>query len=42
VLFTWHEFNGQHAFMRDEGARYDPAVARQCYNLAFDLFARNL
>lgn len=42
VLFTWHEFNGQHAFMRDEGSRYDPAVARQCYNLAFDLFARNL
>ncbi len=42
VLFTWHEFNGAHAFMRDEGARYDPAVARQCYGLAFDLFARNL
>jgi len=42
VLFTWHEFNGQHAFMRDEGARYDAAGARQCYNLAFDLFARNL
>ena len=40
--FTCHEFNGQHAFMRDEGSRYDPAVARQCYNLAFDLFARNL
>ena len=42
VLFTWHEFNAAHAFMRDEGARYDPAVARLCYNLAFDLFARNL
>ena len=42
VLFSWHEFNGQHAFMRDEGSRYDPAVARQCYNLAFDLFSRNL
>jgi carboxymethylenebutenolidase len=42
LLFTWHEFNGAHAFMRDEGARYDPAVARQCYGLAFDLFARNL
>lgn len=42
VLFTWHEFNGAHAFMRDEGNRYDPAVARQCYGLAFDLFARNL
>jgi carboxymethylenebutenolidase len=42
VLFTWHEFNGAHAFMRDEGARYDPAVARQACGLAFDLFARNL
>src|SRR5262245_30043420 len=21
--FTWHEVNGQHAFMRDEGPRYD-------------------
>jgi carboxymethylenebutenolidase len=42
VLFTWHEFNGAHAFMRDEGARFDPAVARLAYGLAFDLFARNL
>ena len=42
VHFTWHEFNGAHAFMRDEGARYDPAVARQSYNLAIDLFAQNL
>ena len=42
VLFTWHEFNAAHAFMRDEGARYDAAVARLCYNLAFDLFGRNL
>jgi carboxymethylenebutenolidase len=42
VLFSWHEFNGAHAFMRDEGERYDAAVARQCYGLAFDLFARNL
>jgi len=25
VNFTWHEFNGQHAFMRDEGPRYDPS-----------------
>jgi carboxymethylenebutenolidase len=25
--FTWHEFNGQHAFMRDEGERYDPQLA---------------
>jgi carboxymethylenebutenolidase len=25
--FTWHEFNGEHAFMRDEGHRYDSALA---------------
>lgn len=42
VLYTWHEFNGEHAFMRDEGPRYNPALARLCYELAFDLFARNL
>lgn len=42
VDFTWHEFNGQHAFMRDEGHRYDPAIARLVYELTFDLFARRL
>jgi len=40
--FTWHEFNAQHAFMRDEGARYDPELARQCYGLVLDLFHRRL
>jgi carboxymethylenebutenolidase len=40
--FTWHEFNAAHAFMRDEGARYDPAVARVCYGLAIELFHRKL
>jgi carboxymethylenebutenolidase len=40
--FTWHEFNGQHAFMRDEGARYDPVLARTCYGLVLDLFQRRL
>jgi carboxymethylenebutenolidase len=40
--FTWHELNGQHAFMRDEGPRYDPALALACYRLALDLFARKL
>lgn len=24
--FTWHEFNAQHAFMRDEGPRYVEAM----------------
>jgi carboxymethylenebutenolidase len=42
VTFTWHEFNGAHAFMRDEGYRYDPALALIGYRLALDLFARTL
>ncbi|MDB6066010.1 MAG: putative 1: dienelactone hydrolase [Pedosphaera sp.] len=42
ICFTWHEFNGQHAFLRDEGPRYDPELARICYGLALDLFRRKL
>ncbi|HEX3426531.1 MAG TPA: dienelactone hydrolase family protein [Acidimicrobiales bacterium] len=42
VSFTWHEFNGQHAFMRDEGARYDPVLARLGMDLALELFHRRL
>jgi carboxymethylenebutenolidase len=42
TLFTWHEFNGQHAFLRDEGARHDPELARISYGLALDLFRRKL
>jgi carboxymethylenebutenolidase len=38
--FTWHEFNGAHAFLRDEGPRYDPALALVSYRLALDLFGR--
>lgn len=40
--FTWHEFNGQHAFLRDEGHRYDPALALTCYGLVLELFKRKL
>ena len=40
--FTWHEFNAQHAFLRDEGPRYDPELARTGYALAIDLFHRKL
>ncbi len=40
--FTWHEFNGQHAFLRDEGHRYDPALALQGYALTLELFKRKL
>ncbi|HTD66693.1 MAG TPA: dienelactone hydrolase family protein [Candidatus Limnocylindria bacterium] len=42
VNFTWHEFNGQHAFMRDEGHRYDPALALLCYQMTLELFHRKL
>jgi len=41
-FFTWHEFNCAHAFMRDEGDRYDAEVAQQGFRLAFDLLRRNL
>lgn len=40
--FQWHEVNGAHAFLRDEGPRYDPALAYQCYGLALELFHRRL
>ncbi len=40
--FTWHEVNGQHAFMRDEGPRYDPALALQSWTLLLELFHRRL
>jgi len=42
VVFTWHEFNGAHAFLRDEGPRYDPALAMTCLRLVVDLFKRKL
>jgi carboxymethylenebutenolidase len=42
VNFTWHEFNAAHAFLRDEGLRYDPELALQCYNLLLGLFRRRL
>lgn len=36
--FTWHEFNAQHAFLRDEGPRYDAALAMLSYRMVFELF----
>jgi carboxymethylenebutenolidase len=42
LTFTWHEVNGQHAFIRDEGPRYDPALARLCMGLVLELFHRRL
>lgn len=38
--FTWHEFNAAHAFLRDEGPRYDPALALLSYRMVIDLFTR--
>jgi carboxymethylenebutenolidase len=40
--FTWHEFNAQHAFMRDEGDRYDGALALRVYGMAVEFFHRTL
>jgi carboxymethylenebutenolidase len=38
VDFEWHEVNAAHAFMRDEGPRYDPELARFGYDSALRLF----
>lgn len=42
ATYQWIEVNGQHAFMRDEGPRYDPALAHRCYEFVFELFHRRL
>jgi carboxymethylenebutenolidase len=42
VHFQWLELNAAHAFMRDEGYRYDPTLAHYCYGLVFELFHREL
>ncbi|MEP7049486.1 MAG: dienelactone hydrolase family protein [Pseudomonadota bacterium] len=39
--FTWHEVNAAHAFLRDEGPRYDPALALWAYRTMIDLFQRS-
>ncbi|HEY1744817.1 MAG TPA: dienelactone hydrolase family protein [Granulicella sp.] len=39
---NWHEVNGAHAFLRDEGARYDAELARDMFRLALSLFHRTL
>ncbi|XZG70228.1 dienelactone hydrolase family protein [Chitinibacteraceae bacterium HSL-7] len=40
--YTWHEFNGQHAFMRDEGDRFDAELQRLGLELTLALFNRTL
>lgn len=42
TLLSWHEVNGAHAFMRDEGPRYDPELAHDLYSLVVSLFHRRL
>jgi len=42
TVFTWHEFNGEHAFMRDEGHRFDPALSQIVHVLIDELLARRL
>jgi carboxymethylenebutenolidase len=39
---NWVEVNGAHAFLRDEGPRYDPELARSMFGLTLDLFWRTL
>jgi carboxymethylenebutenolidase len=39
---NWHEVNGAHAFLRDEGVRYDADLARSTFGLALSLFHRTL
>ena len=42
LLLSWHEVNGAHAFMRDEGPRYDPQIAHNLYSLVLSMFHRTL
>ena len=40
--YEWHEVNAAHAFLRDEGPRYDPALFLQATGWMFSLFSRVL
>lgn len=40
--YQWIEVNGVHAFLRDEGPRYNAALAQQCYAWVVALFQRKL
>ena len=42
VSFTWHEFNGEHAFVRDEGHRFDPELVQVVHLLIDQLLHRSL
>ncbi|RMB54697.1 carboxymethylenebutenolidase [Sphingomonas sp. PP-CE-3A-406] len=38
ATYAWHELNAQHAFLRDEGPRYDPALFLQAMTLTLDFY----
>lgn len=40
--YQWFEVNGAHAFMRDEGYRYDPELEYQCKGLMLSVLHRRL
>tara|TARA_R110002073_G_scaffold172563_11_gene329775 strand:+ start:8521 stop:9261 length:741 start_codon:yes stop_codon:yes gene_type:complete len=40
--FSWHEFNGEHAFMRDVGHRYDPELAHLLNGMMCQHFSSHL
>ncbi|MEP9402406.1 dienelactone hydrolase family protein [Sphingomonas sp. VNH70] len=40
--YSWHEVNAQHAFLRDEGPRYDPALFVSATGWMLALFGRLL
>ncbi len=40
--YAWHEVNAQHAFLRDEGPRYDPALFVAATGWALSMFGRAL
>ncbi len=40
--YEWHEFNAAHAFLRDEGPRYNPALARLSQGLLLHFLAERL
>lgn len=42
AAYEWHEVNGQHAFLRDEGPRYDPALFLQTMALTLGFYRRTL
>ena len=42
LTYSWLEVNAQHAFMRDEGPRYDPDLTRTVNQMCLDLFSRTL